>query len=485
MTMSKKADVVVIGFGGAGATAAIAAHDAGASVIILEKAESGGGTTQESSGNIRIIADQDKAARHYCALTLGTTPLEVMRVFTHGISEIPGWIEKIGGQIQPTPADPIKYFFPYIAPTTSYPDFVGSEGIGGRFAAKSEGDEGGGAALWRVLQKAVQQRKIEVVYNARATRLIKNDDGIVGVTARRSDGDIRVGANRGVVLASGGFSYNADMQRQFIGMEIAAFSPPGRNSGDGIKMAQDVGADLWHMSAAVAGFGYKVPGYEAAFCAGILSEGFLIVDQNARRYMNEAHVEFHSGLLSAQVLDSVAGKRYRTPSFLIFDEKTRLSGPIATRVKHSYNQRFKWSEDNSDEIEKGWITSGPSLGGLADKLSLPESELQATMNRFNAACKNGNDEFARDRNLMRPLQGPLYGIPIWPALSNTQGGPRRNEKAQVLDVFGNPIARLYSAGELGSIWGQLYPGAGNVSECIVFGRIAGRNAAQEPSLRFV
>jgi len=81
---------------------------------------------------------------------------------------------------------------------------------------------------------------------------------------------------------------------------------------------------------------------------------------------------------------------------------------------------------------------------------------------------------------MRPLdRGPYYGISIWPSLSNTQGGPRRNEKSQVIDAFGKPIAGLYAAGELGSIWGSLYPGAGNVSECIVFGRLAGRNAAAE------
>ena len=158
-------------------------------------------------------------------------------------------------------------------------------------------------------------------------------------------------------------------------------------------MAQDVGADLWHMAVAVAGFGYKVPGYEAAFCAGILSEGLLIVYQKATRYFNEAHVEFHSGLLSAEILDPVDGKRYRTPSFLIFDEKTRLSGPIATRVKHSYNQRFKWSDDNSEEIRNGWIKVGPSPSELAGQFDLPAGKLQATMTKFNSGCETGGDEF--------------------------------------------------------------------------------------------
>src|SRR5688500_3257402 len=103
------ADVVVVGYGGAGASAAIEAHDSGASVLILEKADLGGGTTQESSGNIRVIIDLDKAANHYCALTLGTTPRAVMDVFARGISQIPGWIESLGGRIHEMPPDPIKY----------------------------------------------------------------------------------------------------------------------------------------------------------------------------------------------------------------------------------------------------------------------------------------------------------------------------------------------------------------------------------------
>jgi succinate dehydrogenase/fumarate reductase flavoprotein subunit len=74
---------------------------------------------------------------------------------------------------------------------------------------------------------------------------------------------------------------------------------------------------------------------------------------------------------------------------------------------------------------------------------------------------------------------PFYAVEVWPSLLNTQGGPRRNEKAQIVDTDNKPIKRLYSAGELGSIFNMLYPGAGNVSECLSFGRISGRNAAAE------
>lgn len=100
-------------------------------------------------------------------------------------------------------------------------------------------------------------------------------------------------------------------------------------------------------------------------------------------------------------------------------------------------------------------------------------------------CIGGYDpDFGRRQETLNPIaRPPFYAIAVWPCLINTQGGPRRNSQAQVLDAYGNPINRLYSAGELGSIWGILYPGAGNISECLAFGRIAGRNAAAETPLQ--
>src|SRR5262249_35749905 len=154
-----------------------------------------------------------------------------------------------------------------------------------------------------------------------------------------------------------------------------------------------------------------------------------------------------------QVVDPVQGQRYRSPSFLIFDEATRLAGPIATRVKHSYNQRFRWSDDNSEELVKGWIKVGTCLEELAIQLRLPPDKLEQAICEYNDGCEGGVLRFGRSKDQMRRLDGPpFYGIPLWPALSNTQGGPRRNEHARVLDVFGKEIPGLYSAGELGSIW---------------------------------
>jgi predicted oxidoreductase len=106
--------------------------------------------------------------------------------------------------------------------------------------------------------------------------------------------------------------------------------------------------------------------------------------------------------------------------------------------------------------------------------------LEETITRYNGSCKAGKDQdFGRAKEDLRPLEPPLYAIQLWPALINTQGGPRRDKESRVLDPEGKPIRRLYAAGELGSIWGYLYQGACNIGEALVFGRIAGENAAAE------
>jgi succinate dehydrogenase/fumarate reductase flavoprotein subunit len=142
---------------------------------------------------------------------------------------------------------------------------------------------------------------------------------------------------------------------------------------------------------------------------------------------------------------------------------------------------YQWSADNSAEIEKGWIKAADSIAALAGEVNMRPDYLQSTISQYNVNCVGGYDpEFGRSTNTLIPIaRSPYYAISLWPSLYNTQGGPKRNGKAQVLDVWGKPIKRLYSAGELGSLWHRNYPGGGNVSEALAFGRIAGRNAVAE------
>ena len=121
---------------------------------------------------------------------------------------------------------------------------------------------------------------------------------------------------------------------------------------------------------------------------------------------------------------------------------------------------------------------------LAQKLRMSDAtQLGATIATYQNSCHHhSDDEFARAPKTFIELQGNLYGLPLWPCLLNTQGGPKRNSRGQILNVWGKPIKRLYSAGELGSVWGFLYQSGGNLGECLGLGRMAGTNAAAESFL---
>jgi predicted oxidoreductase len=113
-------------------------------------------------------------------------------------------------------------------------------------------------------------------------------------------------------------------------------------------------------------------------------------------------------------------------------------------------------------------------------VGLDPATLTDTVNRWNRNCDARRDpDFGRALMMAPIVDKPFYAVELSPSMLNTQGGPRRNEKAQVVRPDGTPIARLYSAGELGSIYSYLYQGTGNIGECLAFGRVSGRNAAAE------
>jgi len=150
---------------------------------------------------------------------------------------------------------------------------------------------------------------------------------------------------------------------------------------------------------------------------------------------------------------------------------------------------YVWSNDNQREIDRGWVMKANSIEGLASRILADPDHgglmnslvLEATLRRYNEYCRKGEDiDYHKSKQWLQPLEDPpYYAVKLWPGGPNTQGGPKRNGRGQVVRVDGTPVPRLYSAGELGSFWGMLYQGAGNIAECVAFGRIAGINAANE------
>ena len=160
------------------------------------------------------------------------------------------------------------------------------------------------------------------------------------------------------------------------------------------------------------------------------------------------------------------------------------AGPLYDKhPSHGWTQiieRYDWSDDNSAELAKGWIKTADSIAGLAAVLGLDPATLADTVSRWNRHCEAKHDpDFGRALMLAPIVDQPLYAVELSPSMLNTQGGPRRNERGQIVRPDGTQIKRLYSAGELGSIYSYLYQGTGNIGECLAFGRVSGRNAAAE------
>jgi succinate dehydrogenase/fumarate reductase flavoprotein subunit len=200
-----------------------------------------------------------------------------------------------------------------------------------------------------------------------------------------------------------------------------------------------------------------------------------------KRFMDETGTDVHAMWAPTSYIDMRTLQRPRIPAYAIFDEDTRMRGAIGRTDRGKVSDVYQWSADNSAEIRKGWISAADDIGELAPQIGLRPEHLQTTIAQYNLMCVSGYDpKIGRSPNTLVPIATPpFYAIAIWPCLYNTQGGPKRNSSAQVLDTWGKPIKHLYSAGELGSLWYRNYPGGGNVSEALAFGRIAGKNAAAE------
>jgi succinate dehydrogenase/fumarate reductase flavoprotein subunit len=480
-------DIVVVGGGGAGAAAAIEARDRGASVLILEKMDHPGGSTQESGGTVRLVSDRHGTAEHFYALAQGSTPRDVIDAFVDELAEIPEWVKAHGGELVPRSDEELdgtykRWVFPASRPGTAYPNLPFGESLAPRTHMRpTRPDRVQGAAMWDFLSRNLEELDIPLVVGARATRLVQRfpERSIAGVEVERAPGNLTVKARRGVILCCGGFAYDAELMTQYLGIALPAMSPPGRATGDGVRMAQDVGADLWHMSATSTSVGYNPTELKAGFHCRIPAYGFIMVDQLARRYVCETDLENHAAPHAMIVQDLLSGEYLRVPSFVILDDVTR-NADMLTMNERGQNRHYPWSTDNSVEIGRGWIQQANSVAELAKTLGLSADALANTIAEFNKCFDEKTpDQFGRSPERMRPIATPpFYGAAVRPTVLNTQGGPRRNARGQILRPSGVPIPGLFGAGELGSIWSRLYPGAGNVSECLVSGRIAAKSALE-------
>lgn len=520
-----EADVIVVGFGGAGACAAIEAHDAKAQVLILEKQgqEKHFSNTRMSGGifhNPDPTGDR-KALKEYAKAMFS--------------GENISW--KLEGE-QPHVSDELAEAWAEYTPTNinflqqQDPDFksMTTPGFSGaafknfpgaqesKYAVarstygggldrdapswnKPKSEKTSGEAFFTCLKTGVDRRGIKVLYSTPAKKLVQGNDGeIMGVIAQRDGKEIACKAKRAVILTSGGYEYNKEMRRAFLegpGVEGWAFYGTPENTGDGIEMAMAVGAGLAKVGKAASRIITAVPIRHHDLKVGLITDsvggpGSMVVDNFGLRYAAETLVTtdpsryfFYKEAVKFDILKLVYP---RVPSWMIFDETFRSKVTITYLSLSTAGYGFvPWTKDNMDAVNRGWIMKGDTPEELAKKiqahpenrkLMVPEN-LAKTITRYNDFSKKGKDEdFNRvPRTLGIIEKPPFYALPLYPGGPNTKGGIEANGKREVLDWKGKPIPRLYTAGEISSVLKFVYQGGGNLTECIVMGRIAGKNAA--------
>lgn len=472
-------DIVVVGFGGAGVATAITAFDLGAEVVIVEKAPKGrhGGNTRVAAQGYLNTSDVEEAIKYLTALCGPyKVPDEMIRVWAEEMGTNNEWVAAMGG-------DPQEHQHPPAG--IEFPELPGAQ-CSHKF---HDGPVLGYAKTWERFESFVLERDIKVLYEAPARELIQDGDTreILGVRVEKDGEPVLIKARKAVVLTCGGFENNQELIRTYLPNVPYCF-PSGTpyNEGDGIPMALNVGADLWHMNNfAGPSMALKVPEYPATLSMQALHfskefpGGMIVVGPDARRFGDEKFKTRHG---KVPMNGTWRPLPVACPMFMIFDLPMMEAGPLYNKEPNrgwtAMMERYDWSDDNSAELDKGWIKKADSIEALANLLGLDPETLVETVTRWNAQAEQGRDlDFGR-KLMMNPLAtAPFYAVELSPSMINTQGGPRRNERAEILRPNGEPIPRLYSAGELGSIYSYLYQGTGNIGECLVFGRIAGRNAA--------
>lgn len=515
----EEAEVVVVGYGGAGAVTAIVAHDAGAKVLILEKQPADRPnltrhtpSTRMSGGGMFSPTDVEKAISYIEGMakitsdTLDAEQKEMISVFVEYLVSNKEWFEKIG-----IPIGGESSISPEIRQilgnkivggrvfSADFPDLPGSD-CSSFVWTDASGKYRGGPALFKHLSEAVHSRGIPVLWGHAGAHLMTERGQVCGVMVTSGSKKVKIRARRAVVLTCGGFEFNTRMKENFLRVNPVHFYGNPGNTGDGVRMAMEVGADLWHMNNASWRVTMKFPGFPVAFGTQHHETASIFVDKRGRRFSNE-RFKMHSFGYELTNYDCYALCYPKVPCYWIFDEKRRTLGrPIASYLGNCSPPGgvmgeiyYVWSEDNQREIDRGWIMRASTLEGLGRMILadhdnnglMSSSVLRETVKRFNKFCRKGEDaDFHKPKEWLQPLEDPpYYAVKLWPGGPNTQGGPRRNVKGQVLSIDGAPIPRLYSAGELGSIWGMLYQGGGNIAECIAFGRISGANAAAEKLLK--
>lgn len=504
-TWDYETDVLVIGYGGAGVWAALTAADEGeAKVLILEKAPvRGGGNSSINMGEFTIIEDADGAFEYIKAFCHGKTPEPVIRAWADESVRNTEYADRWGFPWEKLEGSRASGF----TESCEYPFLPGAD------AMQIAGIDGGGKAWWEVMDKHRADMGIEVIWEANNEELIQNPETkeIVGCYTHIGYEDEKkyaIKARKGVIMTLGGFEFNDELKRTWLKIYPAdGFYGWPYNTGDGISMVTNVGAKLWHMDCMIGGNTFNAHDTEFPFAMMVTPQGpgYIHVNQLGKRWHCETEsTSPHVGWHAYEGFNESICDFDHIPNWVILDQATLDAGcmgpqpggfmnigmpcsDLPDEIYGAFGNNGGWSDDNSVEVEKGWILKGETVEELVEKILahpygnewMTVEALQETIDAFNSYVEAGEDaEFGRDIEKMAELKAPFYAFPLFPGGCSTLGGPQKNEFGVVVDWNDQPIKRLYAAGCFGNTAGHTYGiSGGNNAENMIWGRICGRNCA--------
>jgi fumarate reductase flavoprotein subunit len=468
-------DVVVVGSGVSGLAAALTAAEGGAKVIVFEKQRSLGGTSNFFHGIFAAESDmqrarfitysRDEAFKNIMEYSHWRANPRLVRAIVNESAATITWLQREGIEF----IDAINNLLD--APRTYHVV------------------KGGGEAVVKELVIRNKEKGVNIMLAVPVKRILKAGDRIDGVLVEENGEETRVNA-KVIVIASGGYANNKEWIKKYAGFDLDINLIPVGNvdkTGDGIRMAFEVGADNEGLGVLEL---YRVgpTGPEFAMKSNIeyaVVQPDLWVDSQAERYCDESigFYETSIGNASARqkggstysIFDSSIVKRLIENGI---DKSHGVDFPPGSRILDLERDLARVLENRSTEVFKA-----DSIPGLAEKIKVDPVRLQATVDEYNRFCEKGHDElFAKNPKYLRPIKGPqFYAVRARTVFLGTLGGIKINQKTEVIDKKERTIPGLYAVGfDAGGIYGDSYciRDASGLSAgfAINSGRIAGRNA---------
>lgn len=455
----KETEVLIVGTGYTGLAAAIEAHDAGAKVVIIEKSSVTGGNSVIASG-IYNCAEPDVQAKYgikdspelHMQQTLAAGDHrgdpEKVKYMTYNALAGRKWLEKQGVGFDEKP---------YTA-------------VGALWARSFDPvNKGRGASIIRVLKSQVDKRKIPVLLNVKLQAIVREktlDGAVVGAVVNEKGKNIYFKASKAVILATGGFSADVAMRSKHdprLGADVPTTNVPTA-TGEAITMAQNEGAEVHGMDyiQMLIACNYFTKKYGSLANLGV--DHALFVNLEGKRFVAE---DQRRDVMAEAVL-----KQKNKVLLWVADERCskRFSPKITEDI---ISKELSFRADTLEQLAKI----------LNEKLQVPEKEFMETVAKYNESVRKGQDEQfgKKPENLKSVEVGPFYASPTQAGVHHTMGGLRtEGTTCKVIDRANKIIPRLYAAGEVtGGVHGTNRVGGNATGDCIVFGRNAGINAANE------